>query len=123
MTIERFEDTKAWQEARNLVKMVYEAILENKKFSQDFGLRNQIQRAAVSVMSNIAEGFGRQSDRELIQFLTISRGSVSELQSQLYIALDLNYIDSVKFNRLYQKSSDVAKLINGFIRYLRKTRH
>jgi len=105
-----------------LVKMVYETILENKKFSQDFGLRNQIQRAAVSVMSNIAEGFGRQSDRELIQFLTISRGSVSELQSQLYIALDLNYIDSTKFNRLYQKSSDVAKLINGFIRYLRKTR-
>jgi len=122
MTIERFEDIKAWQEARNLVKMVYETILENKKFSQDFGLRNQIQRAAVSVMSNIAEGFGRQSDRELIQFLTISRGSVSELQSQLYIALDLNYIDSTKFNRLYQKSSDVAKLINGFIRYLRKTR-
>jgi len=122
MTIERFEDIKAWQEARNLVKMVYETVLENKKFSQDFGLRNQIQRAAVSVMSNIAEGFGRQSDRELIQFLTISRGSVSELQSQLYIALDLSYVDSTKFNRLYEKSSDVAKLINGFIRYLRKTR-
>jgi len=122
MTIERFEHIKAWQEARNLVKMVYETVLENKKFSQDFGLRNQIQRAAVSIMSNIAEGFSRQSDRELIQFLTISRGSVSELQSQLYIALDLNYIDSTKFNRLYQKSSDVAKLINGFIRYLRKTR-
>lgn len=121
MTIERFEDIKAWQEARNLVKMVYETVLENKKFSQDFGLRNQMQRAAVSVMSNIAEGFGRQSDRELIQFLTISRGSVSELQSQLYIALDLSYIDSTKFNRLYGKSSDVAKLINGFIRYLRKT--
>jgi four helix bundle protein len=103
--------------------MVYETILHNKKFSQDFGLRNQIERAAVSVMSNIAEGFGRKSDRELIQFLTISRGSVSELQSQLYIALDLNYIDSTKFNRLYEKSSDVAKLINGFIRYLRKTKN
>jgi len=123
MTIDRFEDIKAWQEARNLVKMVYETVLENKKFSQDFGLRNQMQRAAVSVMSNIAEGFGRQSDRELIQFLTISRGSVSELQSQLYIALDLTYINLTKFNRLYEKSSDVAKLINGFIRYLRKTKN
>jgi len=123
MTIDRFEDIKAWQEARNLVKMVYQTILENKKFSEDFGLRNQIQRAAVSVVSNIAEGFGRQSDRELIQFLTISRGSASELQSQLYIALDLSYIDSVKFNRLCEKFSDVAKLINGFIRYLRKTKN
>jgi len=123
MTIERFEHIKAWQEARNLVKMVYETVLENKKFSQDFGLRNQIQRAAVSIMSNIAEGFSRQSDRELIQFLTISRGSASELQSQLYIALDLSYIDSTKFNILYEKSSDVAKLINGFIRYLRKTKN
>lgn len=106
-----------------MVKMVYETVLENKKFSQDFGLRNQIQRAAVSIMSNIAEGFSRQSDRELIQFLTISRGSASELQSQLYIALDLSYIDSTKFNILYEKSSDVAKLINGFIRYLRKTKN
>lgn len=73
-------------------------------------------------MSNIAEDLGRQLDRELIQFLAISRSSVCELQSQLYIALDLSYIDSTKFNRLYEKSSDVAKLINGFMRCLHKNK-
>jgi len=118
MKIERFEDIKAWQEARTLLKMVYEAVKSNKGFVSDYKFREQIQSAAVSIMSNIAEGFSRRSTKEFTQFLFIAKGSAAEVQSQLYVALDQGYISQEKFNELYLKSDEVARLISGFIQYL-----
>ena len=117
--IEKFEDIKAWQEARELLKSIYE-ITSKGNFSKDWELKNQIRRSGLSVMSNIAEGFDRSSDKEFIQFLRIATGSCSELKSQLYAALDQKYIINELFSKIYQKATDVTKLINGFIRYLRK---
>ena len=118
MKIERFEDIKAWQEARVLVKIIYDAIKSNKNFTGDYKFKEQIHSAAVSAMSNIAEGFSRRSTKEFIQFLFIAKGSVAEVQSQLYIALDQGYVNKQKFNELYSKSDEVARLISGFIQYL-----
>jgi four helix bundle protein len=118
MTLERFEDIKAWQEARVLAKMIYDAVKSNKGFSNDYKFRDQIQSAMVSVMSNIAEGFSRRTAKEFIQFLFIAKGSAAEVQSQLYIALDQGYISQQKFEELYSKSDEVARLTSGFIRYL-----
>jgi four helix bundle protein len=116
--IERFEDIKAWQEARVLVKMVYTVVDSDQHFGSDYKFRDQIQGAAVSTMSNIAEGFSRRTTKEFIQFLFIAKGSVAEVQSQLYIALDQGYVNEQKFNELYSKSDEVARLISGFIQYL-----
>lgn len=116
--IERFEDIKAWQQARSLVKEVYQATGEGK-FAKDFSLKDQIRRAAVSVISNIAEGFSRQTDKEFVQFLHIAKGSTSEVQSQLYVALDLRYISQEGFDNLYKQADEVGRLIFGFIRYLK----
>jgi len=115
--IEKFEDIKAWGRARGLVKKVYQ-LSNNKKFSQDWSLKDQIRRAAVSVMSNIAEGYSRQTDKEFIRFLYIALGSVSEVRSQRYVALDLSYISKEEFETLYSESEEITKLIGGFIRYL-----
>jgi len=117
--IERFEDIKAWQQARSLVKEVYQATGE-AKFAKDFSLKDQIRRAAVSIVSNIAEGFSRQTDKEFVQFLHIAKGSTSEVKSQLYVALDLRYISQEGFDNLYKQADEVGRLIFGFIRYLRK---
>jgi len=89
--IEKFEDIEAWQQARQFAKAV-NAVTSEEKFAHDFGLRDQIQRAAVSVMSNIAEGFERGGVREFIQFLFIAKGSTAEVQAQPYMALDVGYI-------------------------------
>jgi len=118
MQIERFEDIKAWQEARVLVKIIYDAIKSNKNFIGDYKFSGQIHSAAVSVMSNIAEGFSRRSTKEFTQFLFIAKGSAAEVQSQLYAALDQGYLTQEKFNELYSKSEEVARLISGFIQYL-----
>jgi four helix bundle protein len=101
-----------------LVKIIYDTIKSNKDFTGDYKFREQIQIAAVSAMSNIAEGFSRRSKKEFTQFLFIAKGSVAEVQSQLYIALDQNYINEEKFTELYCKSDEVARLISGFIQYL-----
>lgn len=121
MKIRRFEEIRAWQEARELVKMIYQAIRDSKNFYRDFGLREQIQRASISVVSNIAEGFGRRSRKEFIQFLFVAKGSIVEVQSQLYIALDQSYITQEVFSMLYDKTEEVAKLLSGFITYLLKS--
>jgi len=118
MKITRFEDIDAWQEARKLVKMVYDVIKKNAKFRKDFRLANQIQDAAVSAMSNIAEGFARRGNREFIQFLFISKSSAPEVQSQLYVALDQEYISQDDFERVYNQAEVVSKLDSGFIKYL-----
>jgi len=118
MKIERFEDIRAWQKARALVKMIYEAAKSKKGFGNDYKFKEQIQSAVVSIMSNIAEGFSRRSTKEFTQFLFIAKGSTAEVQSQLYVALDQGYINQEKFNDLYSKSDEVARLISGFIQYL-----
>lgn len=118
MKIERFEDLEVWKLSREVVKMIY--TLTNKgKFIRDFGFREQIQRSAVSVMSNIAEGFERKTDKEFIQFLYIAKGSCGELRSQLYIALDLGYINDKEFEKNYMLVEKVSKSISGLIKYLK----
>jgi len=118
MKIERFEDIEAWKEARVLVSMVYKST-NKAPFKSDWGLRDQIQRAAISVMPNIAEGFVSQTNKEFIVFLGYSLRSNAEGQSQLYATLDLHYLDNDTFESLMQKSTTVARLIQGFIRYLK----
>ncbi len=118
MKIKRFEDIEAWQEARNLVNMVYKAINESEKFQKDFRLVNQIQDAAVSAMRNIAEGFSRRGNREFIQYLFISKSSAAEAQSQLYVALDQGYITEKVFREIYEQAEKVSKMDSGFIKYL-----
>lgn len=118
MKITRFEDIEAWQEARKLVKMVYEVIRKSHEFKRDFRLVNQVQDAAVSSMSNIAEGFSRKGNKEFIQFLFISKSSAAEVQSQFYVAIDQGYINQEDFNRVYNQAEVVSKLDSGFIKYL-----
>lgn len=118
MKINRFEDIEAWQEARKLVKLVYQAINNNSNFGKDFRLANQIQAASVSSMSNIAEGFSRRSNKEFIQYLFISKSSSAEVQSQLYVAFDQKYITEEDFNKIYEQAEIVSKMDSGFIKYL-----
>jgi len=108
--INRFEDLVAWQEARKLTNMVYWSCS-----GKDLSLENQIKRSAVSVMANIAEGFGRFGLRDSRQFYVTARGSVAETQSHLYVMLDSKYIDEIKFTRLYEQSRSVYKILNGLI--------
>jgi len=119
--IERFEDVKAWKQARVLANIVYDAT-EVGTFARDFGLRNQIQKAAGSTMHNIAEGFDAGSDAEFIRFLKYARRSASEVQSQLYLALDRKYITAKQFHPIYDKATETKKLINAFIAYLRRSK-
>ncbi len=119
--IERFEDIEAWQNARELVKQVYQ-VTRKAGFARDFGLRDQIQRAAVSVMSNIAEGFERGSNKEFTQFLFIARGSAGEVHSLAYAARgDLEYLDDTEFRTLSEAAATVSRQVASFIHYLKKT--
>jgi four helix bundle protein len=119
-SIEKFEDIEAWQKARELTREIYR-VTNQGAFAKDFGLRDQIRRASVSIMSNIAEGFGRGGNREFIQFLSMAKGSVSEVQAQLYVAVDAGYITKDQFHQLYSLSPSTGNLIGGFIRYLTKS--
>lgn len=116
--VERFEDLKAWQKARELANAVYN-LSEHATFAKDFRLRNQIQSAAGSVMHNIAEGFDAGSDPEFIRFLKMARRSASETQSELYLALDRKYITEDEKQKAYDLAAEAKKLINGLIGYLR----
>ena len=119
-TIKNFEDLIAWQKARELAGNVYE-LTRHDKFSRDFGLRDQIQRAASSVMHNIAEGFESGSDPEFVRFLKMARRSAGEVQSQLYLALDVDYITEDERQKAHALAVEVKRLINGMMTYLRKT--
>ena len=121
MKIRRFEDIESWKEGRVLAKQIYHCS-RNGKFKSDFALRDQICRAVVSITSNIAEGFESQSNTEFIRFLIYSRRSTSEVKSQLYIALDNEYISELQFNDMYEKATLISKLLNGLISYLTKNR-
>jgi len=117
-TIERFEDLEVWQQARDVVNAVYQASSLGT-FSRDYALRDQIRRAVVSIHSNIAEGFSRHSNKEFTQFLFISKGSVAEVQSQLYTAIDQDYISQETFDTIYETLQVVAKQLSRFITYLK----
>jgi len=117
--IKQFEDIQAWQQARELVREVYKACAEGR-LSRDFGLRDQLCRAAVSSMSNVAEGFAKKSDRDFAHFLDIARGSITEVQSLLYVALDVGYIEKSEFEKLRKRTEETASLISGLTSYLRK---
>ncbi|OGX27494.1 MAG: four helix bundle protein [Omnitrophica WOR_2 bacterium RIFCSPHIGHO2_02_FULL_48_11] len=119
MKIEKFEDIQAWQEARILVKSLYRIIKNNNEMNKDIRFRSQITSAAISIMSNIAEGFSRKSNKEFAQFLFIAKGSTAEVQSQLYVALDLGYIDEKQFKETYAMSDKIARLVSKFITYLK----
>jgi len=119
-TIKNFEELKAWQKARELAGNIYE-LTRRDKFSRDFGLRDQIQRAASSAMHNIAEGFESGSDPEFVRFLKMSRRSAGEVQSQLYLAVDLDYITEEERRKAHNLATEVKKLINGMMTYLRKS--
>ncbi len=108
----RFEDMIAWQKARVLAHSVYEAT-RGSRLSRDFALARQMQRAAVSVMSNIAEGFERRGAAEFRRFLIIAKGSCAEVRSQLYLALDVGYIDGKRFNVLQKQAVEVARIISA----------
>ena len=121
MSIKNFEEIEAWKESRKLSGLMYR-LTEKRLFSKDFGLKDQIQRAAVSCASNIAEGFDSGTNQQFIQFLLYSRRSSSEVQSILYIALDRGYITEPEFQDAYNQAKTVGKLINGFITYLKNAK-
>lgn len=116
--IERFEDIESWKRARVLTRRVY-AITNTGEFARDFGLRDQIRRACVSIMSNIAEGFERGGgDKEFARFLSIAKGSSGEVRAQLYVALDVGYLSQPEFDELTQLALETSRLLSGFMQYL-----
>ncbi|BCS95583.1 four helix bundle protein [Desulfoluna limicola] len=118
MSIKRFEDIEAWSVARKLTQEVYLAV-KSDKFSRDWGLKDQITRASGSVMHNIAEGFNSGSKKDFARFLSYAQRSCTEVQSQLYVALDQQYIDSNSFEHIYELAEHAKLKIGGFIRYLK----
>jgi four helix bundle protein len=118
--IERFEDIEAWKQAREITKLVYK-ISSEAEFSRDFALVNQIRRAVISILSNIAEGFERNGDKEFIQFLTIAKGSCGEVRAQLYVALDQKYVDEAMFVAIESKLIETSRMISGLIKYLKQS--
>jgi four helix bundle protein len=117
MKVERFEELRCWQEARKLVKEVYLAA-ETGKLAKDFDTKSQIKRAALSSMNNIAEGFGKYSNKEFIRYLDIAHNSASEVKSILYVLLDLNYLPEEQIKKLQDKADEIKALTLAFIRYL-----
>jgi four helix bundle protein len=110
--VERFEDLIAWQKARELTRAIYQ-VTRHGTFASDYGLARQIQRAAVSIMSNIAEGFERGGRGEFHQFLSTAKASCAEVRSDLYVALDVGYLDHTAFSQLLVKAEEVAKIVGG----------
>jgi four helix bundle protein len=110
--IRRFEDILAWQKARELTNAVYHET-SNDAFAKDYPLRDQIRRAAVSIMLNIAEGFGRKTDKEFKQYLVHSHGSCAEVQAALYIALDQRYISRNTFTTIYESAEEISRMVMG----------
>jgi len=119
-SIKSFEDLQIWKDGRTLAKEIY-VLTYKDEFSKDFSLNDQIRRSSSSVMDNVAEGFDRNDKKEFIHFLTISKGSLSETKSQLYRALDLNYISEKEFNDGYSLADKIGRMIGGFIKYLKQS--
>ncbi|MBR9987102.1 MAG: four helix bundle protein [Desulfosarcina sp.] len=119
-SLKKFEDIEAWQKARELTRVVY-ALSGSGTFARDFGLRDQIRRAAVSVMSNIAEGLERGGSAEFSQFLAIAKGSAGEVEAQLYVAFDQKYISKAQFDSIRAIAASTKKLIAGCMNYLKQS--
>ena len=117
MKIERFEDIEAWQLARDLTRKVY-VLTKETKFARDFGLKGQIQDAAGSSMHNIAEGFDSETNREFVRFLRYAKRSCTEVESELYVALDQKYVTNDAFKDVYDHAARTRAAIRGFIKYL-----
>lgn len=119
-TIQSFEEIKAWQKARELNKEVYK-ISNTGDFYKDYGLKDQIRRSSISILSNIAEGFERNGTKEFLQFLFIAKASAGECRAQLYVAFDLDYISKNDFDKLLQLVTETSKMISGLISYLQSS--
>ena len=120
MTFKKFEESEIWQMGRELVKAVY-AMTGSGSFAKDYGLKDQIQRAAVSVASNVAEGYARRGNKEFVKFLWIAKGSAAEVQSQLYHARDLDYVNAEVFERLYNDVNLIQVKLYHLIQSLSST--
>jgi four helix bundle protein len=118
--IDRFEDIEGWKLARRVSNRVYD-VSSNGAFSKDFALVNQVRRASVSIMSNIAEGFERDGNKEFLQFLSIAKGSCGEVRSQLYIASDRGYIDEARFTDISEILIETSRTLSGLMKYLRQS--
>ena len=119
-TIDRFEDLEAWKLARALTGLVY-TLSGTGNFGHDFALRDQIRRASISIVSNIAEGFERDGDKEFLQFPSMAKGSCGEVRAQLCLTLDQKYISETEFQDLTSKAIQLSRVISGLIRYLRQS--
>jgi four helix bundle protein len=113
-----FEQIDAWRKSRELTKQIY-ALTSSASFAKDYGLKDQIRRASVSIMSNIAEGFERSGTKEFTQFLATAKGSAGEVRSQLYVALDQNYLHNDEFKILSGTATEISRMISGLMTYLR----
>ncbi len=120
--IERFEDIDAWKKARELTKIIYEVTAQGK-LAADFSLKDQLRRAAVSIMANIAEGFEREGNKEFRQFLAMAKGSVGEVKSLLYVALDAGLTSSEQLHQISTLADEASRLLAGFLRYLKASDH
>jgi four helix bundle protein len=120
MAVQNFEDLNVWKQARLLTQEVYR-LTKTEKFSRDFGLRDQIQRAAISVMSNIAEGFERGGNQEFSQFLYIAKASCGEVRSQLYVAFDQGYVTHDETEKLRQSFKRLSGMISNLVAYMRQS--
>lgn len=118
-TISRFEDLDVWKKSRELTRSVY-GLTNVASFARDFKLKDQIRAASVSVMSNIAEGFERDGNKEVYQFLAIAKGSVGEVRAQLYVALDVAYITQAEFESVARLATEVSRMLRGFMNYLKQ---
>jgi four helix bundle protein len=120
MDVKRFEDLEVWIEAKNFSVAIYK-LSDVDSFKKDFSLRDQIRRASVSIVSNIAEGFERNGNKEFIQFLSYAKGSAGEVRAQLYILKELSYISNENFDVLYFKIETISKMLSGFMNYLKQS--
>ena len=120
MAVKNFEDLNVWKQARQLTQEVYR-LTKTEKFLKDFGLRDQIRRAAISVMSNIAEGFERGGNQEFVQFLYVAKASCGEVRSQLYVTLDQGYVTDNDSEKLLQSFRRLSGMISNLITYLRQS--
>jgi four helix bundle protein len=118
--IERFEELSAWRKSRELTRLIYQ-LSGAGEFGRDFGLKDQVRHAAVSIPSNIAEGFERDGDKEFLQFLSIAKGSCGEVRTQLYIALDQQYLTQSQFDSVSNQLAELSRMISGLITYLRNS--
>ena len=118
--INKFEDLECWKRARRFTIEIYK-VTGIGKFARDFALRDQIRRAAISILSNVAEGFERGGDNEFLQFLSVAKGSSGEARSQLYVALDQSYVSQNQFESLSKSDTEVSQLISGLMKYLRQS--